>query len=63
MDGLEISPMRFESDAEYLKSIARKTVRASHDALVRFLETKEQTIAEDTTSALFMTRWWGNEGA
>ena len=63
MDGLAISLTHFESDAEYLKAIARKTVRASHDALVRFLETKEHTAAEDTKSALFMTRWWGNEGA
>jgi hypothetical protein len=63
MDSLEISPTRFEADAEYLKAIARKTVKASHDALVRFLEAKGHTIAEDTKSALFMMRWWGDEGA
>ncbi len=63
MDSLVISSTRFESEAEYLKTIARKTVGASHDALVRFLETKGHTIEGNTEAALFMTRWWGDEGA
>jgi hypothetical protein len=63
MDSLVISATRFESDAKYLKSIARKIVRASHDALVNFLETNDHEIEGDTKSALFMMRWWGDEGA
>ena len=55
VDSLRISPTQFISNVEYLKSIARKLVRGSHDALVRLLEGDGHTIIGDTKSALFMT--------
>ncbi len=62
MDSLVITNDRFKEDAEFMKGIARKTIRASHDALKRVLEEKGN-LDESAISSLFMLRWWYETGA
>jgi hypothetical protein len=63
LDHLVISPKRIESDAKYLKSIVKKTVRASHDELVRRMENKGYPIEDHIKLILSLSCEWGNEVA
>ena len=62
MDSIIITNDRFKEDAEFIKGIARKTIRASNDALKRVLE-EQGYLDESAKSSLFMLRWWGETGA
>jgi len=62
MDSLVITNDQFKEDAEFMKGIARKIIRTSHDALKRVLVEKGN-LDGSATSSLFMLRSWDETGA